>query len=56
MYAVDEVVPALEQRDIRRAKALLLPLSFGFRIEVFGLGGQDEVDELGFVQRVEEVF
>ena len=55
VYPRNEIVPALQQRDVRSPKSLLLPLLLGVRIEVFGLSGEDEVRSFGFVERIEEV-
>lgn len=46
VHALNELVPALQQWDVRRSKAVLLPLLLNLGVEVLGFGGQDEVSGL----------
>ena len=55
MYTLNEIVPALREWDVSRPETLLLPLLLGFRIEVFGFRGEDEIRGFRFVEDVEEV-
>jgi hypothetical protein len=52
--SVDEVIATFEERDIFAVEAFVFPLLLRLLVKVVGLGGEDDVGDLGLVQDVEE--